>query len=269
MSLYRVYAIFIRQIFLLKSNPTRLVSVFLWLIIDILQWGFISRYLGTFGEATFNFISVILGAILLWEFMSRIQQGILMAFLEDVWSMNFINFFASPLRVREYLSGLVLTSITTGCAGFLVIVVIAGVAFGYNVFRIGLLLLPFMLILLDFGIAMGIFVSAVIFRLGPSAEWLGWPIPMLLSLFAGVYYPISTLPDSMQLVAKLIPPSYVFETMRGMLATHPAPADFASNLCIGALLAISYLVVVSRFFIIIYRKNLRSGTIARFNAEAL
>ena len=41
----------------------------------------------------------------------RIQQGIMMAFLEDIWTQNFINFFASPLKIREYLSGLVMTSI--------------------------------------------------------------------------------------------------------------------------------------------------------------
>jgi ABC-2 type transport system permease protein len=103
MSLSRTFAIFVRQLFLFKSNPTRLASIFLWLIIDIVQWGFISRYLGSFGEATFGFITVILGAIIMWEFMSRIQQGILMAFLEDIWAQNFVNFFASPLKVREYL----------------------------------------------------------------------------------------------------------------------------------------------------------------------
>ena len=83
MSIYRTLAIFVRQVFLFKSNPTRLVSIFLWLIIDIIQWGFISRYLGSLGQATFSFITVILGAIILWEFMARIEQGIMMAFLED------------------------------------------------------------------------------------------------------------------------------------------------------------------------------------------
>ena len=98
MSLSRTLAIFVRQLFLLKSNPTRLVSIFLWLIIDIIQWGFISKYLGSLGEATFGFVTVALGAIILWEFMSRIENGIMMAFLEDVWSQNLINFFASPLK---------------------------------------------------------------------------------------------------------------------------------------------------------------------------
>ncbi|MGD0229594.1 MAG: ABC transporter permease [Syntrophorhabdales bacterium] len=269
MSISRTLAIFVRQIFLLKSNPTRLVGVFMWLIIDIIQWGFISRYLGSLGRDTFSFISVILGAIILWEFMSRIEQGIMMAFLEDIWTQNFINFFASPLKIREYLSGLILTSITTGFAAFLAMAVVAGAAFGYNVLRIGFLLLPFMLILLLFGIAMGIFVSALIFRLGPSAEWLGWPIPMVLSIFAGVYYPLSTLPAALRVIAKLIPPSYVFETCRAILATAALPHDYGTSLLIGVLLSAIYLLVTARFFVLVYKKNLKSGSIARFSAEAL
>lgn len=269
MSLSRVHAIFVRQLFLLKSNPTRLVSIFLWLVIDIIQWGFISRYLSSFGQATFGFINVILGAIILWGFISRIQQGILMAFLEDVWSQNFINFFASPLKMREYVSGLILTSTTTGLVGFLVIALIAGLAFGYNILKIGFLLLPFVLILLIFGIAMGILVSAVIFRLGPSAEWLAWPIPMVLSIFAGVYYPIATLPAPLAAFARLIPPSYVFESMRTILALGMFPGELMGSLVAGGVLSFVYLLITSRFFIYIYRKNLKSGTIARFNAEAL
>lgn len=246
-----------------------MVSIFLWLIVDVVLWGFISRYLGSLGQDTFNFVTVILGAIILWEFMTRLQQGIMMAFLEDVWSQNFINFFASPLKIREYLSGLVLTSICAGIAGFLVMIAIAGPLFGYNAFKTGILLLPFMLILLVFGIAMGIFVSAVIFRLGPSAEWLGWPIPMVLSLFVGVFYPISTLPAPLRVFSALIPPSYVFESMRSVLTTGIAPGKLVSNLLIGTLLALIYLLLTSRFFVYIYHKNLISGNIARFNAEAL
>jgi ABC-2 type transport system permease protein len=269
MSLSRTLAIFVRQLFLLKSNPTRLVSIFLWLIIDIIQWGFISKYLGSLGQATFGYVTVALGAIILWEFMGRIENGIMMAFLEDVWSQNLINFFASPLKVREYLGGLVLTSVTTGLAAFIAMVAVAGAAFGYHLLRIGVLLLPFMLILLLFGVAMGVFVSALIFRLGPSAEWLGWPIPLVLSVFAGVYYPVSTLPPALRAFAKLIPPAYVFETCRAVLATGALPVNFAWNLLTGALLSVLYLLLTSLLFVRVYRKNLASGTIARFNAEAL
>ncbi|HVN97896.1 MAG TPA: ABC transporter permease [Syntrophorhabdaceae bacterium] len=269
MSISRIKAIFVRQFFLFTGNPTRLVSIFVWLIIDILQWGLISKYLGTLGQATFGFITVILGAVILWGFMTRIQQGIMMAFLEDVWSQNFINFFASPLTIGEYVTGLVLTSIATGLTGFLVTAAMAGAVFGYNILKIGVLLVPFMVILFIFGMAMGIFVSAMIFRLGPSAEWLGWPIPLVLSIFAGVFYPISTLPRTFAIFARLIPPSYVFESIRAVLATGSAPGNITFNLLMGTLLSLAYLLLTARFFIAIYRKNLRNGSIARFNAEAL
>jgi ABC-2 type transport system permease protein len=269
MSFTRIYAIFLRQVFLFKGNPTRLSSIFLSLIVNIVQWGFISEFLGSLGESTFSYITVILGAIILWEFLSRTQQGMMRGFLEDIWTQNFINYFASPLEIREYLGGLVLTSITISMAGFGIMVPIAGLAFGYNIFKIGLFLLPFMFILLVFGIAMGIFVSALIFRLGPSGEWLGWPLPLVLSIFSGVYYPVSTLPGALQVVAKLMPPCYVFESIRSILSTGTFSNGLMMNLLVGAGLSLIYLLVVYKFFITIYRHNLRSGAIARFNAEAL
>ena len=269
MSFARIYAIFLRQVFLIKSNPTRLASIFLSLIVNIVQWGFISEYLGSLGQSTFSFITVILGAIILWEFVSRTQQGIMRGFLEDIWSQNFINYFASPLEIREYLGGLVLTSIATSIFGFGVMIFIAGLAFGYNLFKIGMVLLPFMFVLFVFGIAVGVFISAIIFRLGPSAEWLGWPIPLVLSIFSGVYYPISTLPHPLQVVAKLMPPCYVFESVRSILSTGRFSPGLTMNLLIGASLAVIYLFMMYKFFITIYRHNLRNGAIARFNAEAL
>ncbi len=264
----RAFAVFLRQVFLFKSNPTRLTSLFLWLIIDIVQWGFISKYLGSIGQSTFTLITAILGAIVLWGFVVRIQQGIMTSFLEDVWSQNFVNFFASPLTIVEYLSGLVITSIATSLAGFAMVVIIAGFAFGYNVFTVGLMLIPFMAILLIFATAMGIFVSGVIFRLGPSAEWLGWPIPLVLSIFSCVFYPVSTLPGALQVIARLIPASYVFESLRNVISARSISPDLGTHLLLGALLALVYLATAYLFFIRVYRRNLENGTIARFSAEA-
>jgi ABC-2 type transport system permease protein len=269
MSLTRVYAIFLRQVFLIRSNPARLATVFLWVIIDAMQWGFISKYLASLGQSTFSFTTVILGAIILWEFVTRTQHGLMRGFLEDIWSQNFVNYFASPLEIKEYLAGLVITSIMTSLISFWIMVLIAGLAFGYDIFRNGLFLLPFVSILIVFGIAMGIFASAIIFRVGPSGEWLGWPVPLVLSIISGVYYPISTLPATLQVVAKLMPPCYVFESMRAILAAGTFPDDLYVNLLIGASLAMISLLLMYKFFIVIYRHNLKTGAIARFNAEAL
>src|SRR3990167_8081182 len=240
MSLTRIYAIFIRQVFLYKGNPMRLTAPFLWIFVDIILWGFISKYLSAFGNATFNFTSVILGAIILWNFLTRIQQGVMTAFLEDVWAQNFINFFASPLTIKEYVAGLVATSLAMGLASFLVMAAVAGLVFGYNVFKIGLIIIPFMLVLFIFAVAMGIFMTAIILRFGTSAEWIGWPIPFAMSVFVGVFYPISNLPESLQIISKVIPATYVFESFRSLNALALAP-DLLNNFIIGMAVAIFYL----------------------------
>ena len=267
MSLTRIYAIFIRQVFLFKGNPIRLISIFLWIIIDIILWGFITKYLSTFGSATFSFVNIVLGAIILWEFTSRIMHGVMTSFLEDVWTQNFINFFTSPLQIKEYVTGLVATSLATGLAGFLAMAMLAGLFFGYNVFKIGLLMLPFLLVLFIFGTAMGLFMTAIILRFGTSAEWLGWPIPFAMSIFAGVFYPIATLPAPLQALSKIIPASYVFESLRG-LSGGVLPPNLLTNFLISLVLAMFYLIITYIFLIMVYRRNLKNGQISRFSAEA-
>src|SRR3546814_18291999 len=115
----------------------------------------------------------------------------------DVCSSD-LNVFASPLTIAEYISGLVLTSVITSIVGLVVMLVLASAVFGLSFLSLGLLAVPFLLVLFMFGIALGIVASAMVLRLGPASEWLVWPIPALLAPFAGVFYPLSTLPTWMQ-----------------------------------------------------------------------
>ena len=133
-----------------------------------------------------------------------------MTFFEDVWTRNFLNLFASPLSVSEYLAGLVLSSILTSSVGLLVMLVLATTVFGLSFLEYGLLIIPSLLILFLCGIALGIFSSAVVLRAGPAAEWFIWPIPALIAPFAGVFYPLATLPSWMRAVAVVLPPAHVF-----------------------------------------------------------
>src|ERR1051325_386560 len=166
----RVFAILVRQFFIYRGSPARLLSLFAWIAIDIVLWGFISRYLNTVASPGFNFVPALLGAVLLWDFLTRVMQGVTMAFFEDVWSRNFLNIFATPLSISEYLAGLVATSIATSAIGLLVMLTLAGSIFGLSFFGYGLPLAHFVLALFIFGIALGIFASGLVMRLGPAAE---------------------------------------------------------------------------------------------------
>ncbi|HEX4064920.1 MAG TPA: ABC transporter permease [Acidobacteriaceae bacterium] len=271
MSFRRTAALLLRQFYLLRGSPARVVPLFSWVAIDIVLWGFITRYLNAVSGARFNFVPAMLGAVLLWDFMARVLQGITTAFLEDVWSRNFLNLFASPLSVSEYLSGLVLSSIATSLVGLTVMVLLATAVFGLSFFIYGSMLAALILVLFLFGISLGIFGSALVLRFGPAAEWFIWPIPAFISPLACVFYPLSTLPRWMQYLAHLIPASYVFEGMRQVLANRAGhgPAVSAAPLAFGSALALVYLLGMARMFTGVYRHAVRTGLIARYSAETV
>jgi len=262
----RMSAIVLRYLFLLRGSPARVVPLFAWVGIDIVLWGFMSRYLNSVASPGFNFIPALLGAVLLWDFLIRIMQGVTMAFFEDVWSRNFLNIFATPLSIWEYLGGLVLSSIVTSIVGLFVMLLLATAVFGLHFFAYGAALVQFLLALFLFGIALGIFAAGVVLRLGPAAEWFIWPIPALLSPFAGVFYPLSTLPKWMRLFSNLLPPAYVFEGVRRAVSGRTASATALTG---AAALAALYLLLACWFFARIYRHVVRTGLIARYSAESL
>ena len=144
---HRTAAIVLRQFYLMRGSPVRVLPIFAWVAVDIVLWGFITRYLNSVASPGFDFVPVLLGAILLWDFFTRVMHGVSMAFLEDVWSHNFLNLFASPLSIREYVGGLVLTSIATSALGLLTMVVLATTLFGLSFLVYGLMLVPFLLVL--------------------------------------------------------------------------------------------------------------------------
>jgi ABC-2 type transport system permease protein len=265
MHLRRVYAIFIRYVYLIRTNAQRLVQIFVWATFDIILWGFITKYLGASGAASFGFVSTLLGAVMLWDFLSRAMQGVSTPFLEDVWARNLLNLFASPLTMGEYVAGLVAVSIFTSAIGLGVMFGLAFLFFGYSIVGLGLQLVPFVLTLFLSGVALGVLATSILLRLGPSAEWFIWPLPMILSPFVGVFYPVSTLPAWMQLVSHMLPPSYVFEGMRAALISG---VFSASDMWLGLLLACVYVALSYAFFVRTYRKAVHSGAIARYSAES-
>jgi ABC-2 type transport system permease protein len=261
-----VIAVVLRYFYLLRGTPARWVPIFAWVAIDIVLWGFISRYLNTVAAGRLNFVPALLGAVLLFDFFTRVMHGVAGVFLEDVWSRNFLNLFASPLTIPQYLLGLVLTSIVTSFIGLLVMLGLATAAFGLSFFSYGLALVPFILILFLFGVALGVCTAAVVLRLGPSAEWFVWPIPAIVSPFAGVFYPISTLPVWMQFISKLLPLSYVFEGLRVIIS---GGSLSGKSLLFGGCLAMAFVLLACWFFTHVYRQAVRTGILARYSAESV
>jgi len=266
MRLDRTAAILLRQMYLMRGSVARVLPLFVWVAVDMILWGFMTRYLSAVAQPGFSLASAILGAVLLWDFFIRVMQGVTTAFLEDVWSRNFLNVFATPLKISEYVAGLVLSSIATTSVGLVVMLFLATGVFGISLLVYGVMLVPFLFVLFLFGIALGVIACSLVLRLGPAAEWFVWPIPALISPFVGVLYPLSTLPEWMRYVSRVLPPSFVFENMRAMLAGRAASV---TDLLWCVSLAGVYVVVAGWVFMRIYRHAVRTGLIARYSAETL
>ncbi|HYR43612.1 MAG TPA: ABC transporter permease, partial [Terriglobia bacterium] len=138
--------------------------------------------------------------------------------------------------------------------------------FGLSFLSYGFAVFPFLLVLFVFGVALGIVGAAIVLRFGPATEWFIWPIPALISPFAGVFYPISTLPLWMQYLSYVLPPSYVFENLRAVVSGRAASA---TALVWSIVLAAVYVLGACLIFARVYRHSVRTGLVARYSAETV
>ena len=136
-------SVVLRQFYLVRCSLPRVLPLFAWVATDMILWGFITRYLNSVSRAGMDFVPTLLGAVLLWDFFSRVMQGVTTTFLEDVWSRNFLNLFASPMSIGEYVTGLVASSVITSAVGLVVMVALASGVFGLSFLSYGVLLVPF------------------------------------------------------------------------------------------------------------------------------
>jgi ABC-2 type transport system permease protein len=153
----------------------------------------------------------------------------------------------------------------TSSLGVVVMLVLATGVFHLQFFSLGVPLVAFLMVLFVFGITLGIVASAIVLRLGPASEWLLWPMPALLSPFAAVFYPLSTLPQWMQWVAHALPPAYVFEGMRSLLNGGTFPASLLME---GVAVAVTELLLAAYYYGRVYRHAVRTGLLARYSAES-
>jgi len=260
----RAFAITLRHLYLLRSSVSRIVPTFAWVTIDMVLWGFITRYLGSVSLPGIHLGVALLAAVVCWGFFGRVMHGVSMAFFEDVWSRNFLNIFTTPLSIAEYITGLALSSVFTSLLALSVLLFMSSWLFDLSLLTHGPAMAALLLTLFLFGIALGIASCTLVLCFGPPAEWFIWPIPAVIAPFVGVFYPVSILPDWMRMIGRCLPPSYAFENLRTLITG----AEISMISALPALgLAVLWLVLAALIFCGGYRYAMHSGLIARYSAE--
>ena len=215
-----IRALVTRQVLLFTRNPVRGFELFFWPVVQLLVWGFVTVFLQkqVGGDGFPEFITFLIGAIILWDALFRSQQGVAISFLEDVWTRNLLNIFAAPIRMTEYLAAMFGVGLLRVIVTAIVLTVIAILAYSFNLFQFEWNLIAFYGNLMMFGWALGIISISMILRYGHAAESLAWAVPFMIQPFACVFYSVDVLPTWMQWIALAMPPAHIFEGMRSILS---------------------------------------------------
>ena len=260
----RIGAMVTRYLYLLRSSWTRIVDLIYWPALQMVTWGFLQSYLARTthpagrGATAEVAAGTLIGAILLWDILSRGQIGFSITFLEEVWSRNIGNLLMSPLRPVEFLLALMTMSVLRLAVGIVPVSFLAIWFFGFNLWGLGIALAVFFANLILTSWSIGVVVAGLILRNGLGAENVAWTITFLLLPLCAVYYPVGTLPAWLQPISWALPPTYVFEGMRHLLTAHVFRADlmldaFALNLVL--------FMAASATFLMLLRSARRSGSL--------
>lgn len=242
----RIYGMVLRHLFLLRTSWPRLLEMAYWPTVQIVLWGFITQFFAQHSSYIAQAFGVLLSGVLLWDVLFRGQLGVSISFLEEMWSRNLGQLFASPLKPLELLAAVVLMSLIRTLIGIVPASLLAWWFFGYSVYDIGLPLVLFFAILMMFGWSIGIALSGMVLRFGLGAESLSWAAIFALAPISGIYYPLSVLPDWLQVIARCLPSSYVFEGMRAVLIEQRFDAGLMQA---ALLLNVVYLTIGAAIFL--------------------
>lgn len=256
----RVSAVLLRHLYLYPRSVSRLMEIFYWPTLDILVWGFLTVYLASHPGALPHGSAFLLGAMIFWDILFRSQQAVCLSFLEEVWSRNLLNLFASPLSPGEFLGATMILSFFKFLGGAAVAVALAWALYGFNLFTLGWWLVPLVLNLVAMGWIIGIVTTGIIVRFGEKVEVLAWGIGLLIQPFAAVFYPVTVLPRFLQPVAYALPCTYAFEGMRQVISTG---ATTPARLLVPLALNAAYLAVALAFFNEMYRQAQHRGLLTK------
>lgn len=257
-SLDRIYALVLRHIHIWRSSVMRLVDSIYWPAVQMVMWGFMTKYLMPQASFVAQAAGVLLSGLMLWEVVVRGNLSLSIAFLEEMWSRNLGHLFVSPIRSWEMATGIIIAALLRTLLGLIPVSLMAWAFFGFSIYGLGLPLLAFFLILQMFSWSVGLAMSGMIMRVGQSAESFAWAAVFILMPISGVYYPVSVLPHWLQPLSWCLPTSYIFDGMRsillhGTMQWHSLGFAFA--------LSALYLLAGFQIFLWFFRASRRAGSL--------
>lgn len=259
MSLNRIRAILMQELFITKRSYEVINDIVIYPLWSIIVFGFLTIYLvGVTGEIVAHYV---LTGIILWQVINITQYSIAVGCLWDVWARNLTNIFISPVSNSEYLIAYTIS----GAIKAIVVMILAGIVsvlvFHFNILSLGYTnLFLYFVNLAFFAFSFGILILGLIFRFGTRIQAFAWGLITFFQPLMAVVYPVSVLPEPLKTLAYAFPPTYVFEGARASLAD--SHIQWSYNIK-AFLLNIIFCVLAVLFFNLMFRKSKEIGQFAK------
>ncbi len=259
MSLQRISAILLQEIFITKRSLEVIVDLFYFSIITVVVFGFVSFFLtGKVSGASAYYLII---GMLLWEVIRVSQYSISVGALWNIWSRNLSSMFVSPLRLKEYVCALLISAVVKAALVLFIVCAIAAWVFKFNILQIGVPnLVLFFLNLTLFSWSVGLLLLGLIFLFGTRIQALAWGFIFLFQPLGATFFPVKVLPGPVQIISYLLPITYIFEAARAALL-HPEVNWTLVG--ISFVLNIVYLAVSVKLFLVMYDRSKETGQFAR------
>jgi ABC-2 type transport system permease protein len=254
-----VWAVTVRNALMSGRNVFFFFELVFWPIVGILSIGLMSRFLElTAAQASF----VLVGTIAL-SVVNVCQLEVAYAVLLDVWSKSLKHQFLAPIGIRHLTLGSWIVGMIRSLAVFVLLAALGRWAFDFGVLRPGwLALATFLLGCFLTAWVVGVAVCALITLFGNRAEAFAWASVNLVLVLAGIYYPISVLPDSIAMVAKAIPLTYFLDAYR---AHYGFASEFAAPIATGLALSAVYAALAHWAFMAAIQRARRTGLLLKMS----
>ncbi len=250
-----VWAIVIRHWRLTFRGFDRIFNVFYWPLLNIVIWGITSVWLQQQAKQP-HIVAMILTGLIFWQIVFRVNLETAKSLFEELINQNLVNLFATPLTLYEWIVAIMLLGIIN-----MILVMMCGITavwflYNFNMLVLGWSIIPFMLSLLISGWFIGFFICGLLIYWGVKAQDFIYTIGWTFAPFSAIYYPLEVLPQWVQYISRLLPMTYVFESMRYMLKNGTIPL---SQLSLSYGLNVLYLIGSLLFFKRMFEKSKEKG----------
>jgi ABC-2 type transport system permease protein len=256
MSMGRIAAMTIRHLYLARRSLDHWAELIYWPVIDLLLWGLTTRWIESEHGDVPLFALIVLTGVVFWKIVWRASHEISVNLLQEIWSQNLLNLFATPLSVWEWSASLVVLGLFKNVLTMIVGIATVWLLYRLNILVVGWMLLPFFFSLMASGWFVGFISAGLIIYYGRRLQGLAWILGFVLAPFSAVYYPVSVLPYWARPISACLPMTYVFEGMREIIRGGPPPINF---LLISFALNLFYVALAILFFNMMFEKSRTRG----------